>query len=215
MIDRYLTSLSAVVVPRAVPLGDTGRWITQTSLLDPAPNGPGLAHLMPAGSAEIARRHGARLPTQADMLALHIAAAAAGSEIAPATMPDSALAKLGFKPGDAQMSSRLWCDHADPIVLARIAALGDLADRAVSGDLKIWTYPLGSLCGWWVPDVHAYDETRPHGPGFIQAGGHVVHLAGRIDPATGEQVPLSGQYDYGSGTKLVWDSDPAELAAAA
>ena len=39
MIVPYVTPLANVVVPRAVPLGDTGLWVTQTSLLDPHARG--------------------------------------------------------------------------------------------------------------------------------------------------------------------------------
>jgi hypothetical protein len=198
----YVTPLASVVVPRPVKLGAI--WITQTPLLDPA--GPGLAHVMPVGAAEVARRHGGRMPTAADVLALHEAASAASTELAPIVLPTSAMRAHGCVPGDPRMVTREWCDDHDPLVIMGIRALGELGDNPVAGAGKHWTDPLGSLCGWWVTDVHAWDPSR-HGPGFIQQGGHVVHGPGVVVGDTQE----GGHSDYATTSVIVWDVDPATL----
>lgn len=201
MIVPYKTDPAAVVIPRWVQLGRV--WITQTSLLDPAPAGPGLAHLTTDELLAIAADLGARLPTRAEILALHEVARAAGTELEVYTLPDAHLRAQGCVPGDARMASREWCERHDANRLAAIAALGDIGDAPVANDGKHFHGsddggpPPPGLCGimgWWVSDLRAYSSTR-HGPGFVQAGDGWPH--GRNDAR-----------DYATTSKLVMDTAP-------
>jgi hypothetical protein len=195
MADVYATPIEAVVVPSWVPLGSV--WVTQTPLLDPVPNGPGLAHLSTDEALAIAERLGARLPTTAEILLLHEVASAAGTELEAYPLPDAFLRAQRCVPGDARMSSRDWCDRHDAHVIAAITALGDLGDRPIANAGKHWRGPpppgLAGLTGWWVPNVGIYDPSR-HGPGFIQQGTGFPHNR--------------GHRDYGSTCVLVRDSLP-------
>lgn len=191
----YLSDPASVVVPRAVPLGSV--WITQHPLEDPQP-GPGLAHLDYAQALEIAAANHARLPTTAEILALHEAAAAAGTEIEPVFLPDATLRAEGCVPGDPRMVTRPWCDRHDSAVLSAIAALGDRGDAPIANAGKHWRDgappDLAGLCGWWVPDLRLFSSARS-GAGFVQEGGDWPHNRQHAD--------------YGTTTMLVWDSDPS------
>jgi hypothetical protein len=191
MIERYVTDPAVAVVPRFVPLGAV--WITHHPVEDP---GPGLAHLTYAGALALAAANGARLPTRAEVFALHEAAAAAGTEVAILVLPDAALLAEGCVPGDPRMVTRVWCDIHDARVLAAMAADQD-SDAPVANVGKHWIGPApatrAALCGWWVADVHAYGSSRT-GPGFVQSG---------------DDFPHDDQHsDYATTTMLVRDQPP-------
>lgn len=191
----YLSDPASVVIPRAVKIGNV--WITHHPLEDPDP-GPGLAHLNYAQALAIADANKARLPTVAEILALHEAAAAAGTELSPIFLPDATLRAQGCVPGDPRMVTREWCDRHDSGVMDAITALGDKGDAPIANAGKHWRDGappnLSGLCGWWVPDVRLFSTSRK-GPGFVQAGGDWPHNRQHAD--------------YGTTTLLVWESDPS------
>lgn len=194
MTTPYVTPLDAVVIPRAVRMGDI--WVTHHALEDP--DGPGLAHLHLDALLELAERVGARLLTAEEIYALHLVAAAAGTELHPVTLPNAAMRREGCVPGDARMVTREWCDVHDAAVLAQMAALTEAApDAPIANDGKYWRggapAGLAGLCGWWVPRVELYDPHR-HGPGFVQQGGAWPHNRRHSD--------------YGSMGRFAWDCDP-------
>jgi hypothetical protein len=191
MIERYLTDPAISVVPRFVRLGAV--WITHHPIEDA---GPGLAHFTYAGAVAVAAANGARLPTRAEVFALHEAAATAGTELPVFDLPDAALRAEGCVPGDPRMVTRAWCDLHDAKVLAAMAPNTD-SDAPVANAGKHWIGPapakLAALCGWWVADVRAYGSSRS-GPGFVQ---------------TGEDFPHDDQHsDYATTTMLVRDQAP-------
>jgi hypothetical protein len=179
--DSYRTDTASAVVPRAVPLGAV--WITHHPVEDPAPAGPGLAHLDYAGALDVAARVGARLPTRAEVFALHAASSAAGTELVPCILPDAEQRAAGAVPGDPAMASRAWCDRHDGRVLEAMPRDGD---APVGNAGKHWIGPappdLAALCGWFV------------GGAPIQSGLGFPHNR--------------GHFDYGTTTMLVWDHDP-------
>jgi hypothetical protein len=198
-IDRYVSDPARAVVPRFVPLGDSGLWITHHPVEDPvADGGPGLAHLTYAGALLVAAAvgDGARLPSRDEIGALHLAAAAAGTELVPCILPDAGMVALGSYPGDPRMVTLLWCARHDGVVLATMASLArDVGDSPIANAGKHWIGPapagLAGLCGWWVERLQDYvgrDEVtrRPlrSGAGFIQAGYGFPHNDSHSDYAT-------------------------------
>jgi len=181
----YTTPFNDVCAPPFVQLGSI--WITDTPLLDYSPGGPTYARLTYRDALAIAdARFGARLPTRDELLALHEAAAAAGTELRPVTLP-----------ADAEMASLARCIEHDAKVQERFEELVICRPCAFAGIGKQWIRPApqgrAALCGWWVDDVHAYDPSR-HGPGFVQQG--------LIDTHNDEHC------DYSMCTMLVRDSEP-------
>lgn len=191
MIARYITDPAAAVVPRRVRLA-AGLEITHHPVEDPA--GPGLAHLTYAGALAVAEANGARLPTRPELFLLHQVAVAAGTELAPLTLPDALLRAQGCQPGGPWMVGRDACDRHDAAVLLRITGAIGTGDAPWANAGKHWIGPapddLAALCGWWVADVSAFGATR-RGPGFVQSGEGFPHNRDHAD--------------YGTTTTLVWD----------
>lgn len=188
----YRSNINKVHLPPAVQLGAV--WITHHPVEDPE---VGLAHLSYSDALALATLHNARLPTSAEILALHQAAAAAGTELAPMNLPDAALRAQGCVPGDARMVTREWCVRHDEAVQRAIAALGDTGNHPIANAGKHWRAGappnLAGLCGWWVKELKVWGTGR-RGPGFVQAGGGWPHDRQHSD--------------YATTTMLVWDTQP-------
>jgi hypothetical protein len=191
MAAQYITDPAVAVIPRFVRLGAI--WITHHPVEDP---GPGLAHFTYAGALALAAANGARLPTRDEVLALHMAATAAGTELELVNLPDAELRAQGCVPGDPRMVTREWCDIHDAKVLTAMGPQSG-SDAPVANAGKHWIEPaperMAALCGWWVANVHAFGSTRT-GPGFVQSG---------------EGFPHDDQHsDYATTTMLVRDQAP-------
>lgn len=199
---RYLTDLSEVVVPRRVRLSDAVE-VTHHPL-ESGPDGPGFAHLSYRTALAVAAANGARLLTTAEILALHLVATVAGTEIGPCILPTAIMRASGCVPGDGRMVTREWCEIHDSIVLERIASIEALGsgtgDAPFANIGKLWRAgaPSGraGLCGWWVANVAPYTigadgKPRRTGPGFIQEG---------------HDWPHDDEHaDYGTLAMLAWD----------
>ncbi len=189
MIVPYATDPAQVVVPHRVRVGALE--VTRWPLEDPA---VGLAHLSYRDALAVAATCGARLPTTAEIFALHLAAAAAKTELEPVVLPDPFLRSQGCVPGDPRMVTQEWCERHDAAFIQQIKAR-DLAPEAfVANAGKHWRAGapagLAGLCGWWVGDVARFDPSRK-GQGFIQQGNGWPHN--------------DGHRDYATTTVLVWD----------
>ena len=188
----YITPLDAVVIPFKVRMGDL--WITHHPVEDPS--GPGLAHLTYALALQVAARAGARLPTRAEVLLLHDAAAEAGTEIEPVSLPDALQMSAGLKPGDPLMLTLEWAAIHDSRVVPSIRRFATrIQDKPVANAGKHWIGPApigkAALCGWHVPKVEAWGSSRT-GQGFVQDGTGFPHD--------------DQHHDYATTTMRVWDA---------
>ena len=171
----FTTSLSALSLPPWAAFG-AHRQITQCPLLD---DRTGLAHLTYEQALDVASSHGARLPTRGEVLALHVLATHAGTELAPVILPGASPALLarGYKPGDPEMSSWEWCAIHDSAILPSIRRFAqEKGYYPVANAGKHWIGPcpkgLAMICGWW------------EGAGFVQQGLEPVHNDQYADYAT-------------------------------
>lgn len=189
-VTPYRTPPARVAVPDRVTLS-TGLVVTRTPLLDPGPDGPGLAHLSYADALEVAASLGARLPTRDELYQLHLDAVAAGTELHPLVLPGSAPELVGAHPGDPAMVTRAWCDAHDSRVLDALQGFPDWAPVANAGKHWIAGAAPGRarLAGWWVARVELYGSSR-HGPGLVQEGDGDPHN--------------DAHADYGTTTILAW-----------
>lgn len=199
-IVRYVSNPAAAIVPRRVALAP-GVEITHHPVEDPD---VGLAHLTYDGALEVAASVGARLPTSEEVLALHLAAALAGTELAPLTLPDEFLRAQGCMPGGPWMVTREACERHDAAVIRAEAGRDADPDAPIANAGKHWRggAPTGraGLCGWWVAHVERYGGART-GPGFVQEGAGWPHDRGHAD--------------YATTTMLVWDVDATTLRTGA
>lgn len=182
-VTPYVTAPDAIACPPWVRLGTV--LVTQTPLGDTL---CGLAHLTYAQALEVATAYGARLPTRAEVYALHLAASEAGTELEPFVLPTPTQRATGSRPGDPAMVSFEWAATHDAAVVSQVRRLLSAAPQALVANAgKHWiggaSRGMARICGWWTERVESYGSSR-HGHGFVQEGVIDVHGDAHFDYAT-------------------------------